>query len=105
MMRELEEEIGTCDITILSKLPEVLRYEWPEKLYKRGYRGQEQTYFLVRIGANAVIDLNAHEQKEFSAFEWISAGDFVGRLSGFKAETYVRAIEEFKKLHPGMIVE
>jgi len=100
LMRELEEEIGTNDIEMIGKLPEKVIYEWPEELYRRGFHGQEQTYFLVRLNPDAQIHF-AMDNPEFSSFAWVSAKEFLSRISGFKREPYAKAIDLIHYYFPG----
>ena len=103
MRRELEEEIGTSEVEIIQQLPEAIRYDWPAHLHDRGFLGQEQFYFLVRLSPTATIKLNNHHTEEFDQTEWISSADFLRRISGFKAEAYKRALGELARLAPGTI--
>jgi putative (di)nucleoside polyphosphate hydrolase len=105
MIRELNEEIGTSDVSILGRLPRPIRYEWPEALYIRGYRGQEQYYFLVRLGPGASLNLDAHPHREFRAVAWTGAEDFLKKIKGFKAPAYEQAMLEFRRLFPELIVD
>ncbi len=102
MLRELEEEIGTNDVDVLGSLPDPVRYEWPEALYVRGFRGQEQYYFLVRLREGAVLNLD-REPKEFARTEWIGAAEFLSRVSGFKADAYRTALAALQKQFHGLI--
>ena len=92
LLRELSEEIGTADVEILAQLPDPIRYEWPTELYTRGYHGQEQYYFLVRLHPAAVIDLLKATSKEFDAYEWITVDELLTRIHGFKAKAYTEAL-------------
>ncbi len=106
LVRELEEEIGTSDVEIIGSLPAPLRYDWPEHLFKRGYHGQEQNYFLVRLNPNAKIDLSASpEHIEFAACCWMSVSEFISCISGFKAEAYKEALRQFADLFPDTLKE
>ncbi|MFN8390989.1 MAG: RNA pyrophosphohydrolase [Bdellovibrionota bacterium] len=105
MLRELGEEIGTCEVTVIGKLPNPIRYDWPEHLFDRGYRGQEQSYYLVRLAPLAVMNLDTQTHREFCETEWVGAREFLRRASGFKGPAYARALEEFRKLFPGIIAE
>lgn len=101
MYRELDEEIGTSNVEILYQLPTPLRYDWPEERYSRGFHGQEQTYFLVRLKQGARINLSKQKKKgkkpEFDHYQWLSSSEFISRLSGFKKEVYTKAILLLKK--------
>ena len=104
MLRELEEEIGTNHVEIVAKLSEKIRYDWPETLHDRGYHGQEQQYFLVRMRDVTKLSLEKATANEFSHTEWVTASEFIARIDGFKAVAYRQALEEFQKLHPDLIV-
>lgn len=103
MLRELLEEIGTAAVDLIARLPEPIRYEWPQHLYNRGYRGQEQTYFLTRLRPDAVIDLANHHTPEFDLAEWITADEFLRRSTGFKASAYRQALHALDALAPGIL--
>jgi len=104
MYRELEEEIGTREVKILARYPESIRYEWPPELYSRGYRGQEQFYFLVRLQTSLPLVFDNH-MREFNRAEWISAGEFLKRISGFKSEAYAKALKWFRETYPSIIAD
>jgi putative (di)nucleoside polyphosphate hydrolase len=110
MFRELKEEIGTSEVEIIGTLESPIRYEWPETLYSRGYRGQEQYYFLVELKPEAILDCVNCRTQEFSQLEWLSKSQFISRLSsskgnGFKNEAYLLALEQFSKNFPDSIKE
>lgn len=104
MWRELEEEIGISkeQARILGKLPNPILYDWPEHLYSRGFHGQEQHYFLLRLDENTKITLDT-EHAEFASTRWLTKNEFLSLVEGFKKEAYKRAIGEFEKLLPGLI--
>jgi putative (di)nucleoside polyphosphate hydrolase len=101
LLRELEEEIGTKEVDIIWKLPETLRYDWYEKNRNLGFDGQEQTYFLVRLHENAVINLNK-SNPEFNKYKWMPTNEFLSCLSEFKKEVYTTAIKKMKDKFPNL---
>lgn len=104
MYRELQEEIGTADVEVIGQLPNTIRYDWPETLFHRGFHGQEQTYFLVRLNSSAIINLKPSQAiPEFDRFEWLGPEEFKTRVSSFKRDAYIQALEELIKLFPGII--
>ncbi len=105
MWRELEEEIGTCDVKLIGRLPGTITYDWPPHLHRRGHCGQEQTYFLVRLKKNAVINLDSHEDPEFDKTEWVNYDTFLERIEGFKADAYRLALEGLRELYPDYFAE
>jgi 8-oxo-dGTP pyrophosphatase MutT (NUDIX family) len=102
-MRELKEEIGTNNVRVIGRLEDSLRYEWPEELYVRGYRGQEQVYFLVSIGKDIKVPLETNPTREFDMLKWVSMGEFLKMIEGFKAQTYREALNKLEAAFPGLI--
>lgn len=103
MRRELKEEIGTSNVTVIGKLPETIRYEWPAHLYERGYRGQEQTFYLVRLNPGAVINLEADAEVEFQSYQWVSVETLCNIARGFKQDSYRTAFKNFDRLFPNTL--
>ncbi len=105
MKRELKEEIGTDDISIIGRLKDPIRYDWPEKLYSRGYHGQEQIYFLVRLKNTKSINLHSwgEVEVEFSSVEWVGKNEFLSRISGFKTAAYTEALEKLSAAFPNLM--
>lgn len=105
MYRELQEEIGTSEVTIIGCLPEVIQYDWPPELYSRGYHGQAQYYYLVRLNEPTKINLSSTTTlPEFDAIEWMTRTEFISRLNGFKQDVYTRALELLDRAFPGYIL-
>lgn len=101
VLRELLEEIGTNDVQIIHQLEDSISYDWPEHLYRKGYIGQEQTFFLVRL--NGKIDLKNAVSEEFEEIKWINSASFKKLDSGFKTQAYQVALEKFIELFPELI--
>lgn len=105
LFRELEEEIGTRKVTIIGRLPETICYDWPEHLYRRGFHGQEQHYFLTRLNSDDTPDFDSIRTKEFDKFEWLDCAKFLEKVAGFKAEPYKLALAKLRKLFPDVIAD
>ncbi len=95
--REMEEELGLhCgDYQIIScKGP--YRYAFGKGPNKRGYHGQEQTYFLARFLAPLTqINITTAHQ-EFQASRWIFPSEFdLAWLPDFKKEVYRQVLNDF----------
>jgi len=95
--RELEEETGLNPShyeVITSR--EGYRYDFPDgNPLKKGFDGQEQTYFLCQFkGQDSDIDLNTHDA-EFIDYRWISPIDFQADwLPDFKREAVLKALRD-----------
>ncbi len=100
-LRELEEETGISPdlVRIDAETPGWLTYDFPQdlapKLWKGGYRGQKQRWYLMRfLGDDAQIDI-ATEHPEFSHWEWVDPSEVVEKIVPFKRDVYARVLEEF----------
>lgn len=98
LFRELEEEIGTNEIEIITQYPKWLSYDFPEtsSKYMAPYAGQSQKYFLVRLKASAKININtAHP--EFSDYKFVKVNELGSVVTHFKKEIYMKVIKHFKE--------
>lgn len=105
-LREMKEEVGTDNARIIAKLPEKLRYEFPDWLQNRRiskdaaggtvfrgkYRGQEQEWFALKfLGQDSDIDLSGeHEPElpEFVAWKWVELAASPEMIVPFKKPVY-----------------
>ncbi|SOD94674.1 RNA pyrophosphohydrolase [Caenispirillum bisanense] len=98
-LRELEEEIGTAKAEIVAESSQWLRYDLPEdligKVWKGKYRGQEQKWFLLRFtGEDADIDI-ATRHPEFDAWKWAPVDELPSMIVAFKRPIYEALVAEF----------
>ena len=100
-LRELEEETGIPPrlVEIVARAPEELLYDLPGdlvgKLWKGKWRGQRQTWFLMRFtGADADVRLDAHEQ-EFRAWKWAEPNELPAMIVPFKKRLYEDVLKSF----------
>jgi putative (di)nucleoside polyphosphate hydrolase len=103
--RELREETGVgADLaTIVATAREEQLYDLPiellGKLWGGQYRGQRQTWVLMRFaGEDADIDLAAHDPPEFLAWKWVAPEDLPGLIVPFKRRVYEAVVREFAEL-------
>lgn len=101
-IRELAEEIGTDKADIIAESSDWLRYDLPEhlvpKLWKGQYRGQEQKWFLLRFtGADADINIET-EHPEFLAWKWAPMHTLPDLIVPFKRPLYEQVVAEFQGL-------
>ena len=105
MLRELSEEIGTSEVTILDQLTKGIKYDWPKKLHKRGFCGQEQFYFLARLDALATIKFGlVNGEQEFVDYRWVKDTEFESIVKSFKREVYLKALKIFQERNPELII-
>ncbi|WP_051341471.1 RNA pyrophosphohydrolase [Azospirillum halopraeferens] len=98
-LRELKEEIGTDRAEIVAQTRQTLRYDLPDhllgKVWKGRWRGQEQVWVAARFtGTDADIDL-ATEHPEFDAWQWVDADALVRLIVPFKRDVYEAVLKEF----------
>jgi putative (di)nucleoside polyphosphate hydrolase len=97
LVREMEEELSlrSKDYTILSKRGPY-RYVFGNGRLKKGYHGQEQDYFLLRLtGPEERINVVTKHQ-EFSSCRWIEPWQFkLDWVPDFKREVYRAVLSDF----------
>jgi putative (di)nucleoside polyphosphate hydrolase len=98
LFRELEEEIGTDNVEVVAEYPEWLSYDFPPKIAKKmkPWIGQKQKYFLVRLGEEAVINLET-EHPEFVDYKFVRVDEVLELSASFKQDVYSKVIQYFKK--------
>ena len=101
-MRELKEETGTNNATIIAEHAEWIPYDLPNRLIKRlwkgRYRGQTQKWFVMRfLGTDGDIDINTAEP-EFDAWRWVPMAELLGLVVPFKHHVYADLVEAFRHL-------
>lgn len=103
VLRELREETGVRKrhVEVVAKLPEELFYDLPPelrgKLWGGKYVGQRQSWYLVRFtGADADIDLEAHDPPEFCEWKWVDPELLPELIVPFKREVYATVVEGFR---------
>ena len=99
LWRELREEVGTDKARIEAESKDWLGYDLPSdmvpKVWGGRFRGQQQTWFLLRFtGTEADLALDTHEA-EFSAVRWVRPEDLPGLVIGFKRTLYEQVLQEF----------
>jgi putative (di)nucleoside polyphosphate hydrolase len=100
--RELWEEVGTTKALLLRESDKWLTYEVPEARrpahWKGRWQGQAQKWFaLAFTGRDSDIDIAAHD-REFDAWQWMSASDMLERIVSFKRPVYRAVLKEFADL-------
>ena len=100
-LRELAEETGIAPHLVerIASCPERLRYDLPEnlrgKLWRGKWIGQDQDWFLARLlGQDSDINI-ATEHPEFREWKWVSPEELPGVIVPFKRDLYRRLVNEF----------
>jgi len=98
LFRELEEEIGTKDVEIISEYPHWMQYDFPEKIAKKmhPYSGQKQRYYLVKLKSGANIDLDT-EHPEFKNHKFINYKEVMDYVTYFKRPIYQKVLGFFRQ--------
>jgi putative (di)nucleoside polyphosphate hydrolase len=107
-LRELEEETGIRRelVEVLAQAKEELLYDLPPdlvgKVWKKPWRGQRQTWFLMRfLGTDADVNLETPEP-EFRAWKWAEPSKLPAMIVPFKKKLYEDVLEAFGEwLGPG----
>jgi putative (di)nucleoside polyphosphate hydrolase len=100
-LRELEEEtgIGRNKVEILARAPGELLYDLPDdligKVWRGKWRGQRQSWFLMRFtGEDADVNLQTPEP-EFRAWKWADPQELPALIVPFKQGLYRDILKAF----------
>ena len=101
--REVSEEIGLSpDDYVIEDSRGGYRYDYPPHVmlgkpaHKARFVGQEQIYFLCRVGADSPPVNLMQEPREFSQARWILPSEFqLSWLPDFKKATYQAVLRDF----------
>jgi putative (di)nucleoside polyphosphate hydrolase len=102
-LRELEEETGIArdKVELIARCPTELTYDLPEdlvgKLWKGKWKGQRQTWFLLRFtGTDADVNL-ATAHPEFRAWKWADPAELPAMIVPFKKQLYQDVLAAFRE--------
>lgn len=100
VLRELEEEIGTAQATIMGEHDEWLTYDLPPELLGKAlggrYRGQRQRWFALRFtGQDGDIRLDRDPHPEFDAWRWANLSELPALAVPFKRPIYEALARSF----------
>ena len=103
--RELAEETGIKEASMLDVMAQTIRYDLPDGLRQRlqtqwgkPYVGQEQTWVAMRFtGQDAVINITAFDHPEFSQWKWETLTRVPDLIVPFKRDTYLKVIAAFER--------
>jgi putative (di)nucleoside polyphosphate hydrolase len=100
-LRELQEETGIArdKVEILARCPDELLYDLPDdlvgKMWKGKWRGQRQTWFLMRfLGEDEDVNL-ATPEPEFRAWKWAEPAELPALIVPFKQRLYEDVLRAF----------
>lgn len=103
-LRELGEETGVTPdlVRVEAQTAEPIPYDLPPEIVPQiwggRYRGQSQTWVLMRfLGRDDQIDI-ATAHPEFSAWRWADPADLVPGIVPFKRAVYARVLAELGPL-------
>jgi putative (di)nucleoside polyphosphate hydrolase len=104
-LRELKEEIGTANVSLVAESAGWHRYDLPKELLGRAWhgrwRGQMQKWFVMRFeGEDSEINVET-TVPEFSAWKWVPAVEVPRIVVEFKRQLYVDLLSEFGERHLG----
>ena len=100
LFRELKEEIGTRDVSIIKVGKNRIRYHYPLKVKRvldqqpqwRLFRGQQQCWFLLHLNCHTdKISFN-HDPIEFDSFRWINPRKGLNMVVPFKRKAYRKGL-------------
>ena len=101
--REMMEEIGTNNVTLLQTSSQWINYDIPKDTlatlpWGKQYVGQTQKWFLFRfVGRNQDINVETINP-EFSEWKWSNYDLLVENIVPFKRQVYSKILDEFANI-------
>ena len=101
-IRELQEETGVTDVSIIAEHDEWLTYDLPDELYgkvwKGRYGGQTMRWFVMRYnGKDQDINIDT-DHPEFSTWRWASMSELPDIIIPFKRKIYQTLADHYAYL-------
>jgi len=96
LKRELLEEIGTDDITVIYISPYRYIYKFSEDCISpiQGYDGQQQQWVLVEFNKDEIEISFIGAEQEFDAYKWVSPEYAYKTIVEFKKEVYYKGLRD-----------
>ena len=103
VLRELKEETGINQVEIICESKRWIKYDLPigliGNIWGGLYRGQRQKWFALKfLGTDVNVDLNTHEQPEFSDWKWLTLRTIPLIAAPFKKKVYQAVAKEFRNI-------
>lgn len=97
LKRELREEIGTDDISVIKVSRNTYKYNFPEGIpvKHKQYQGQKQRWVLVELNTDENAIHFDDAGAEFDAYQWIPPQKAVIEVIDFKKNVYKKALSDF----------
>lgn len=98
-LREMMEEVGTNNVTLIAESKQPLGYDLPDellgKLWGGRYGGQQLRWFLFRYeGYDQDINIKT-KHPEFCEWKWVDPQEVLEMGVYFKKEVYRKILQEF----------
>ena len=101
--REMMEEIGTNNVTLIKISNQWLNYDIPDDTLKtlpwgHKYKGQTQKWFAFKFTGNDKEINVGTANPEFSEWKWTNIDIIIDNIVPFKRDVYSKILEEFKDI-------
>ncbi len=95
LKRELREEIGIDEVSVIAVSPNSYYYDFPPDIPRKhkGYRGQRQQWVLLEL-QSAEVRFTFEECAEFDEYQWVTAHEALRRIVPFKKKVYREALHD-----------
>lgn len=94
--REVFEETGLSNLTIIAEFKDVYRYIWNKPYTHSGYKGQRQTLSIICYqGKSKAVKTNPLEHK---AYRWVPINELIKRTSPVHKRQYELFLEKYQEV-------
>ena len=96
--RELYEETGITNVSLIRTISNPIRYDFPKNVKFNQFCGQEQYWVLFEfLGEDKEIKFDINPNcVEFKAFQWVDIDIAPKEIVYFKKEAYKKVVDIFK---------
>ncbi len=104
LYREMEEELGVKNFSVLKKSEKIVKYDFPADLktaIAKKYKGQEQEWFLCILSEGEEPCLERVKTLEFSQVKWESMSFVLKEIVHWKRNSYEKGLLELGLLEAG----
>ncbi len=91
--REIKEETGLTEYSIVSSHLNIYKFDWPKYYTLHGYKGQRQSLFIIKYnGKPSAVKTNRFEHRRY---RWVSVDSLLQTVSRTRREQYELFLKKY----------
>lgn len=97
LRREVFEETGCDQFTIVKRSADLISYDFPDSLTSKitkKYKGQQQWWFKLKLADGQQPDLDRATDDEFVAFKWCRPAEAIAAIADWRKASYREGLRQ-----------